>query len=328
MTVRVWFTVADMGRVRLADPDPFGETLFALVALRAATAVPELAAWRRRTGRELSPIVRPLLDIWPGRGASLDLLSLAGPHDDFGASVEVLRGAPRSALEAEVAHFARSAGTIPSPLASLLHADPASRRALAAGLTEFHDRAIDPYWPIIRRHVDRHRDELGAGLSAGGLEEVFASLAHVGVRWSPPVLELPSALPGAPPYDLHLDGRGLTLLPAFFFPPIAHLFRDTQALAPDLVVYQVDAPPWLACEDIPATELAAVLGPARSDVLRALGGRSRSTSELARATGMSPSSASEHAKSLRNAGLVTSTRAGRAVRHAATQLGVRLLRNQ
>lgn len=182
---------------------------------------------------------------------------------------------------------------------------------------------------MIRRHVQRHRDSVGADLAAGGLEEVFASLGRAGIRWTPPVLELPSSLPGEPDYELDLDGRGLTLLPAFFFSPQAHFFRDTQALGPDLIVYQADGQPWIE-ETVDGTtaEWEAVLGPGRSRVLAALDRRSCSTTQLARLTGLSPSSASEHAKALRNAGLVTSTRAGQAVRHTATELGARLLRNQ
>jgi DNA-binding transcriptional ArsR family regulator len=52
----------------------------------------------------------------------------------------------------------------------------------------------------------------------------------------------------------------------------------------------------------------------------------RTTSELALTLGISVASASTHAKTLRAAGLVATRRAGKAVRHVATPLGLRLLR--
>ncbi|MEV0152152.1 helix-turn-helix domain-containing protein [Micromonospora sp. NPDC050686] len=51
-----------------------------------------------------------------------------------------------------------------------------------------------------------------------------------------------------------------------------------------------------------------------------------STSQLAEAVGVSVASASQHAAILRAAGLITTDRAGPAVRHALTPLGEHLLR--
>jgi DNA-binding transcriptional ArsR family regulator len=53
-----------------------------------------------------------------------------------------------------------------------------------------------------------------------------------------------------------------------------------------------------------------------------------STQELASVIGTSASSASEHAKALRTAGLVQTTRHGRGVRHSLTPLGRSLLDGQ
>jgi len=70
--------------------------------------------------------------------------------------------------------------------------------------------------------------------------------------------------------------------------------------------------------------LAALLGPTRAAVLRALR-TPRGTAELAQEVRISPASASEHAKVLRDAHLIETSRAGRSVRHSLTMLGAAML---
>ncbi|MGW3041132.1 winged helix-turn-helix domain-containing protein [Kitasatospora sp. NPDC001159] len=74
----------------------------------------------------------------------------------------------------------------------------------------------------------------------------------------------------------------------------------------------------------PDEPAAALLGRTRSAILR-LTLREPTSSQLARELGISVASASEHARTLRRTGLVSTVRAGRAVRHSCTQLGHRLL---
>ncbi|MFG2834800.1 ArsR/SmtB family transcription factor [Streptomyces zaomyceticus] len=70
--------------------------------------------------------------------------------------------------------------------------------------------------------------------------------------------------------------------------------------------------------------LSAALGRTRTEVLRALT-EPRTTTELARRTGISNATASAHATALRAAGLITTTRTGRSVHHERTPLGALLL---
>ncbi|MFI6868033.1 ArsR/SmtB family transcription factor [Nocardia sp. NPDC050406] len=71
-------------------------------------------------------------------------------------------------------------------------------------------------------------------------------------------------------------------------------------------------------------DLSALLGATRAAVLEAIadGG---STTDLALRLGISPSSASEHAAILRDAGLTVSMRSRNQVRHRLTPLGAALL---
>jgi DNA-binding transcriptional ArsR family regulator len=70
--------------------------------------------------------------------------------------------------------------------------------------------------------------------------------------------------------------------------------------------------------------LAALLGLTRAAVLRALR-KPHGTADLAYTVGISPASASEHAKVLRDAYLIETRREGRSVRHSLTPLGRTML---
>jgi DNA-binding transcriptional ArsR family regulator len=74
-----------------------------------------------------------------------------------------------------------------------------------------------------------------------------------------------------------------------------------------------------------STALDALLGARRARILSALGAPA-STTELAARLGASAAGVSEHLAVLRRAGLVTSARAGRAVRYVRTEAGDALLR--
>ncbi|MCS7479486.1 winged helix-turn-helix domain-containing protein [Umezawaea endophytica] len=82
--------------------------------------------------------------------------------------------------------------------------------------------------------------------------------------------------------------------------------------------------PTLAVDREPSPDLVALLGRTRAGVMQALT-TPRSTSEIGRVLNLSTSSASEHATTLRNAGLISTTRRGNSVLHVLTSRGHALL---
>jgi DNA-binding transcriptional ArsR family regulator len=72
------------------------------------------------------------------------------------------------------------------------------------------------------------------------------------------------------------------------------------------------------------TDLTALIGQTRTSVLESIG-EGRTTSELARHVGVSVASISQHTAVLREARLIHSSRAGKAVLHTITPLGAALL---
>ena len=74
----------------------------------------------------------------------------------------------------------------------------------------------------------------------------------------------------------------------------------------------------------PAAGLAALLGRTRAKAIRGIAAGC-TTTELARAPGVAPATASEHATVLRNARLISTRRHRNAVLHTLTPLGAALL---
>ena len=83
-------------------------------------------------------------------------------------------------------------------------------------------------------------------------------------------------------------------------------------------------PSWTTYSTNNSRDLARLLGHTRAAAMRALR-TPCTTAQLAGRVGISAASASEHAKVLRDAGLVQTMRCRRSVRHSPTPLGRNLL---
>ena len=193
---------------------------------------------------------------------------------------------------------------------------------LSGVLAGYCRTAVEPHWPSISTCVAADRGRRVHQLANGGIDELLSNL-HPEVRWRPPVLEVPQAVPA----DVSLGGRGLRLQPSFFCDPAPARPRDTDA-TPTLV-YPVRRPAD-ALSSAPTRRgqsLAALLGRTRAAALAAVR-RGCTTSELARRCGVSAATASQQATVLRGAGLISTRRDGGSVRHELTDLGSRLLAQQ
>ncbi|MEU0158206.1 hypothetical protein ABZ154_05020 [Streptomyces sp. NPDC006261] len=165
------------------------------------------------------------------------------------------------------------------------------------------------------------------GLLDGGTDGMLAGLGPM-LRWRPPVPQV--AYPRqVEDRDLHLNGRGLTLVPSYFNWGEAVAFADPR-LPPVLwysLLHEPGPPgrPLPADAPAPAPCLVNLFGRARAVALRAAS-TGATTGETARAAGVSASSASRHATARRDAGLVTTVRHGPSVLHTLTPAGASLLR--
>ncbi|MFI9587353.1 winged helix-turn-helix domain-containing protein [Streptomyces sp. NPDC052236] len=141
------------------------------------------------------------------------------------------------------------------------------------------------------------------------------------MRWQRPVLYVKYP---AEDRDLHLNGRGLTLVPSYFCRHTPVSLADP-ALPPVLSYPVLHEPPVPAGETLDGPSGTDLLGRASAATLCAAAGGA-TTGEIARAAGVSSSFASRHATALRNAGLITSTWHGPTVLPTLTPVGASMLR--
>ncbi|MBM7439248.1 DNA-binding transcriptional ArsR family regulator [Streptomyces sp. HB132] len=237
--------------------------------------------------------------------------------------MEALRDTPVDRIHEELGLLAGDGSPARRPSAG-----PVLPEALVEGRTEplgrlmstlraYHRAAVEPYWPHIRASVEADRAVRGRALLDGGADELLATLPPM-IRWRAPVLEADYPVDR----ELRLDGRGLLLQPSFFCRGTPVVYRDPDL--PPVLVYPVTHPGAPTAAG-PGPWLGRLVGHTRSAVLRAIDSGC-TTSELARRTGVSLASASQHACVLREAGLVRTLRHGGSVLHTLTPLGSELLR--
>jgi DNA-binding transcriptional ArsR family regulator len=167
--------------------------------------------------------------------------------------------------------------------------------------------------PLVRVDVAAR----GRALIGGGVEALFASL-HPMLRWHNPVLVVENGTD----LDLRPNGRGITLVPSVF---ASRPWVGTDPAAA-FIAYPVrrSMPGPEPRPQLAGDPLVALLGRSRAAVLRAAG-NGATTTDLARRAGISAPSASQHASVLRDAGLLATTRRGKAAHHSLTVLATVLL---
>ncbi|MGV9211377.1 ArsR/SmtB family transcription factor [Micromonospora sp. RB23] len=325
--LKIHFSGEDILRTRVAPAaDPVWELVLSLHALQGRNRDPLTSAWRHTVTRGLrrdvaSDQLRLLFALNPPRGYFPDFLTPYASVEGFEAGLDAVRGTPIEVLQRDLTLVAAE-NPLPSSAAALARGDVATLRHLADSMEQYRALAISPYWSRIQAAVAADRNRRARALLDGGVEGLLASLRPT-MRWSSGVLEVRDYPHSR---ELHLDGRGLLLVPSFFCAPTPVALLDPAL--PPVLVYPVDRLGGLAVTD---TDTPAASGAGR-DALAALLGRTRAavlqasddgctTGEMARRLDISPAAASQHATVLRNAGLLVSHRDRNTVLHTLTPLG-------
>ncbi|WP_069766702.1 helix-turn-helix transcriptional regulator [Streptomyces sp. LUP47B] len=323
--LRIHFTDADLARVHVASrPDPLWEIFFSLIRFQRRRGLWSYAAWHRTTraalhGEGLAPAVRNvLLPLYPVGTYFPDFLTPGEASEGLEAGLDAILGVPRRRVLRELSILDQVSG---APAWARQLADDEARREFVRTIRTYHDVAILPHSDHIQAHVDADRSLRARALLDGGTDGLLAGLGPY-MRWRRPTLEVDYA----EDRDLYLQGRGLTLVPSYFcwggpvsladsgLPPVlAYPLRHAAPRTDDADAQDCRAP------------LAALLGGTRAVILQATA-TGATTSELARAAGVSVASATRHTTVLRDAGLLVSHRHGQAVLHALTPTGAALLR--
>jgi len=254
----------------------------------------------------------------PPRGYFPDFLTPAASlGSGLDEGVEAVLSTPRRRLSTELAAMAMNT-SLPPWTRRLADGEPEVLRRLGRALRQHHATVLQPAWRQISQRVQQDRQRRVQTQCAAGTEAMLRTFDN-GLSWQPPFLVADYPVDR----DLHLDGRGLVLVPSYFCRRTPVTLADTGL--PPILVYPAQAH---GAARVPMTpsgnELAQLLGHTRAAVLQTLA-EECTTTELARRAGVSASSASEHAAVLRGAGLITSTQQRNRVHHSLTTLGSALL---
>ncbi|MHC3473219.1 ArsR/SmtB family transcription factor [Streptomyces sp. 7R007] len=315
--LRLHFTAEDLLSVTFApQPAPLMELGLAVAALQRRPSGPASARWQHTARRTFPVRARPLFQLIPptARGPLfLDPLS-----QGLDAGLDTVLSTPparvRAELDERIPRVLR-----PTPwLRRVAAGEPEAWQELERALRAAYDGLLAPSWTHVHAAFDAERAWRTRLLAQHGIRTALAGLAPGG-RWEGTTLVLDSPRE----QDVALTGHGLVLLPSTVWtghPLVAH-----HTDAPSVLVYGAAAPlPLLGDRAPDASPLAALLGRTRAAALELLTCE-RTTTDVARALDISKSSASEHTKALRDARLITTHRAGKAVWHICTPLGLELL---
>jgi DNA-binding transcriptional ArsR family regulator len=335
---RIYFTDEDLRNVRIGPTyGPLAEAALSLERLvrtdwsgspapRAETF--RFGGWRERVLPEVGPADLALAQLLP---RAMDVITMTGRSPTIDEGLEAVAALRPAIVGLELAGAAEGDFRPPGWAAVLAERATDARKQFAGALRTYHDKAVAPHWPAVSRLLEAERDRAVRRLSEEGIDRFLAS-CHPTMRWDPPVLSIDSCLPCSD-QEARLDGRGVVFVPSLFCPPGYPMCApaDDPDASPILhVPIAPDAGVLRGLWDPPGgttvrSSLDALLGRTRAAVLDAVAAGPCTTSELARRVGVSVPSASEHAAVLRDADLIVTRRAGRAVLHTVTSLGAGLL---
>lgn len=324
MAFRVHFTRDDLLRVSLAESiDPLIETMVSLQLLQQPRPGAVFGPWQRWARRRVPRSVHLLRSlVQPGMFCPDFLTPLN--TTDLDAGLDALLHTPKSFLRADLEAFTRFTGRpVPGWAVELADGSPRALQTVSGAMRDWHRAAIAPMRQHMHTHAEAARSSAARTLLAEGLDAMLSRL-HPTIRWTPPVLEL--ARPELNE-DLHLEGRGLHLIPSLFCrAPGITLHAELPVLAFP-VSHDTGWTPEASFEpESQGGTLGALLGPTRAALLQAItAGHGITTSALARRIGISSATVSHHTTVLRDAGLITTHRTGTSAHHLSTPLGSRLL---
>ncbi|MEU7001403.1 helix-turn-helix domain-containing protein [Nonomuraea sp. NPDC046570] len=320
--LRIIFTGDDLARVRVASrADPMWELVTSLQRLQAGDGGAAMTGWRREARANLAeagllPEVRELLlPLAPRARYFPDFLTPIEAQQGMGSGLGALLDTPPSRVRKEM-ELLRAHSGLPGRLEDLARATPRSMRELGRVAGGYWQAALAGHWGTVERVVSRERGMLVRHLAEGGVEQMLSMLPAT--RWRAPVLEIDYPAGGR---EVRLAGRGLVVVPSYFCRVAPVTLADPSL--PPVLIYPVPRrnQPSPQAKDA----LAELLGRTRARVLRCIAlAPGCSTTELARRAGLPPSSASEHARVLRQAGLIASIRHANLMLHQVTEIGDRL----
>lgn len=319
--LRVHLGAEDLGRIRFADaPAPILESVLMLFELRNRPQVqPPRGSgdWRGALRTAFPAESRPLLHLAPTRHSVLFLDVLTADAEE---AFQLIRDTSEAVHAGNLERIARMKSVpIPPWLYRYAQGDVKVLDRLDLALRTFHATCLSPLWAAATARFHDDITRRMTTLRRFGVAAVLSTL-------SPDMRLNGLTLECRYPFERETrpNGKGLVLMPSAFWTGRPLLTWDPQDQNRHVLIYPASSG-HPADDDSARDALAALLGPTRAAVLRALRQKPITTSGIAREVGISLPSASEHTATLRGAGLITSQRQGQAMHHHLTHLGHALL---
>ncbi|GAA3672756.1 DUF5937 family protein [Nonomuraea antimicrobica] len=325
MALTIELGVAELAETRFAI-SPLSETVSALRQLGDRDRHPINRHWLRWAAGELAgrpldlshtwPLIVSDRPNWPEFLIPAPLGAWPSIEDDLAA----LRRTPASQVRTSLRRV--FGDELPAPAARLAERPEAGLRAIARELRAAHDRLIAPHWARIRAVLDADVLHRAKQMAAGGAARLFADL-HPDLHWGDGRLRLAGARWRAERLVDRGPG-GLVLMPVALGSPHVLIKKRTSTQTTVRYPARGVGTLWIAGAQAPAGSTVRLLGRARAELLEALRSPA-TTTDLARALGVTPSAVSQHLRVLRESGLVARERSGRNVLYLTTALGTSLI---
>jgi len=306
--IDVRFNTEALTRVRFAI-SPMFETIASLKALDDPARGALHLSWVEQTRRSTADLdLSTLRALQRSDAYNPDFINPppSGPLAQFEDELAAMLATPAEQIRSEVLYAYRRRA-VPAVLAPFLTEPAAAVERLSELFRAYWDRAIEPHWGRIRSLLEHDVLYRARQIANGGTSQLFADLDPA-VRWKDDVLRVDQCEDST----LHLDARGLLLVPSVFVWP--RVMTVTAPLWQPTLVYPARGVGmlWEPEQPAPPDALAKLLGRNRAALLLALN-RPRSTSELAGALSVTNGGVSQHLSVLSNAGLVCRRREQRFV---------------
>ena len=311
--IRIELNDGDLAHTRLAL-SPLWETVASICVLHKHEPALEYAEWIVRTRHALRGVdLGPVTDPFGGTKYVPDFLAPIPdePTASIDDELERVRATEFDVVRLDIADA--YGDDPPPPWDAFLTRPHEMLDRLADGLYAYWEAALADDWPRLRSVLEG--DVLGRAraLAMSGPEAVLEEL-HPRVRWRSPVIELDK------PFDLHLEGRTLVLIPLVFAGGV--LFANHKIGGAVGLGYQARGTAELSAPAPEADDLRLdlLLGSGRATVLRALE-QPATTTALATRLSYAPSTVSAHLDVLARAGLIDRHRVRRSVFYGLNETG-------
>ena len=325
------FDVGDLATTSFAC-SPLQETVFSLRCLHDPARYPHHRPWLRRNRPHLESLDHELLNARVAPWLWVPDFLTPRPERARPAFADELDQVRRTPLDIVESDFRATYRWIEEALPPVIVAGLAEPAAFLARVTDaldayWHTCLAADWWPRVQSILEADLAYRGRVLAEQGAGALLSGLDRR-LTWTGSQLQLNSrdfnVQAPWPESHVTIAGRGLVLLPTLFAQGAQPLIDSTRP--PDLI-YPARGRGTLSEDPPPPTGQALVrlLGRPRARLLHLLA-EPASTTELAHRLDVTPGAVSQHLAILYDAGLLSRTRNGRAVRYARTTLGDDLCR--